>query len=295
MLTGYVIEKYNEMTGAVTCNRLTEEAEKRGIDLRILGIQDTRVTDGGIYNKGRLLAPCDFVICRYKPGRMKEAIGALAARCYNPMEAYSVYVNKYMQVCRLSSEGFRMPKYILATGACMYGEIAGILGAKFVAKGLESSQGEEVFLIENERDYAKMVHSFPLDKEYLFEEYISFSHGRDIRCYSIRGKVIACMTRTAKEGFRANVALGADVAPYPVTEYIKKAAEDIYAQTGLDFLGIDLLFGEEKPYFCEINVMPGLAGMERATGVNVAGAILDTIQSDFRSCGNGEGSEGLEA
>ena len=56
-----------------------------------------------------------------------------------------------------------------------------------------------------------------------------------------------------------------------------------YEQTGLDFLGIDLLFGREKPYFCEINVMPGLEGIEKASGINVAGKIIETIQSDFTS------------
>ena len=55
----------------------------------------------------------------------------------------------------------------------------------------------------------------------------------------------------------------------------------IYEQTGLDFLGIDLLFGREKPYFCEINVMPGLEGIEKASGINVAAKVMETIRSDF--------------
>ncbi len=46
-------------------------------------------------------------------------------------------------------------------------------------------------------------------------------------------------------------------------------------------MGIDLLFGEEKPYFCEINVMPGLEGIEKASGVNVAKKIMETIKADF--------------
>ena len=69
----------------------------------------------------------------------------------------------------------------------------------------------------------------------------------------------------------------------PIIDYHNHlSAKDIYEQTGLDFLGIDLLFGKDKPYFCEINVMPGIEGMERATGVNVAGAIMDTIIGDFQ-------------
>ena len=91
------------------------------------------------------------------------------------------------------------------------------------------------------------------------------------------------MQRTSQGDFRANVALGASVEPYPVTPGIRTIAADIYEQTGLDFLGIDLLFGREKPYFCEINVMPGLEGIEKASGINVAGKIIETIQSDFTS------------
>ena len=57
--------------------------------------------------------------------------------------------------------------------------------------------------------------------------------------------------------------------------------KDILEQTRLDFLGIDLLFGREKPYFCEINVMPGLEGIEKASGINIAGKIMETIRADF--------------
>ena len=122
-----------------------------------------------------------------------------------------------------------------------------------------------------------------MEKEWLFEEFITTSFGRDMRFYSIRGEVVACMQRKSQGDFRANVALGASVEAYEITSEIRQIAKDIYEQTGLDFLGIDLLFGEEKPYFCEINVMPGLEGIEKASGVNVARKIIETIKSDFEN------------
>ncbi len=284
MLKGYIIEKYSRMTGAYTCNRLVEEAGKRGIDLKIVGIADTMVDEAGqVFHLGTALSHCDFVINRYKYGHVKDAIGSLASRTYNEAAAFNIYINKYEQVRRLHSDGFLMPQFLLGTAMTAYDEIVGRLGTPFVAKGLESSQGAEIFLIESPADLADLGKRFPADKEYLFEEYIAASYGRDIRFYSIRGEVIACMTREAKEGFKANVALGAGVRAYPIDDDIRQTAKDIYEQTGLDFLGIDLLFGKDKPYFCEINVMPGIEGMERATGVNVAGAILDTILHDFVS------------
>lgn len=301
MLTGYIIEKYSCMTGAYTCNRLVEEAGRRNVDLRIIGIADVTVDrpEGAepekaddccvtgnaagyaVYHKGQPLKPCDFVINRYKYGHIKDAIGRLAKCTYNDTDAFNAYINKYIQVCNLRSEAFYMPKFLLGTALTAFSRVAEQLGVPFVAKGLESSQGAEVFLISGEEDFRALGKQYPTDKEYLFEEYIGSSYGRDIRFYSIRGEVIACMTREAVSGFKANVALGAGVREYPIDDHIRQAAKDIYAQTGLDFLGIDLLFGRDKPYFCEINVMPGIEGMERATGVNVAGAILDTILGDY--------------
>ena len=282
MLTGYIIEKYSFMKDAYTCHRILEEAAKRGVSLRIVGVADTTVTEAGVYHKGQTLEACDFIINRYKYGHIKDKIGALAKRTYNDTAVFNIYINKYMQVKNLKSEGFWMPKYMLGTSYTDFEVIIAKLGLPFVAKGLESSQGAEVFLVENKEDFQVLCETYDPDKEYLFEEYIAESYGRDIRFYSIRGEVIACMTREAVQGFKANVALGAGVREYPIDDNIRQAAKDIYEQTGLDFLGIDLLFGKDKPYFCEINVMPGIEGMERATGVNVAGAIIDTILGDFK-------------
>ncbi len=280
-IAGYIIEKYNHMDGAYTCNRLVEEATKLGIDLKIVGIHDTSITNSGVFNAGIALEPRDFVINRYKWGRIKDAVNRLAKRTYNSLDAYSVYINKYEQVRRLHSEDFLKPKYMLATAGSTYGTLTQYLGIPFVAKGLESSQGAEIFLIEKEQDFDRLREQYGMAKEWLFEEYIHTSFGRDLRFYSIRGKAVACMVRKSQGDFRANVALGASVEACEITPAILRIAKDIYEQTGLDFLGIDLLFGKEKPFFCEINVMPGIEGIEKATGVNVAEKVIQTIRGDF--------------
>lgn len=280
-LKGYLIEKYNLMNGAYTCNRLVEEAVREGIDLQIKGVSDTQIRPKGFFNDGKLLETCNFVINRYKWGKLKDSMNSLAARTYNRIDAFNVYVNKYEQMRRLSSDAFIKPDYIMGTVLLPYSVIVHTLGTPFVAKGLESSMGEEIYLIENEAGYTMLCEKYGRGKEWLFEEFISHSFGRDMRFYSIRGTVLACMQRKSQGDFRANVALGASVEPYGITPEIRQIARDIYAQTGLDFLGIDLLFGEDKPYFCEINVMPGLEGIEKASGVNVAHEIIKTIKEDF--------------
>lgn len=280
-IRGYIIEKYNKMTNAYTCNRLVREAEKLGMDLKIIGIHDTVILENKIRNQGIKLEKRDFVINRYKWGKEKDEINSLAVRSYNSLTAYNIYINKYEQVKRLRSEAFIVPKYLLGTAMFKFEEIADILGKPFVAKGLESSMGEQITLIEKAEDLRELCKEYGMEKEWLFEEFVTTSFGRDMRFYSIRGEVVACMQRKSKGDFRANVALGASVEAFEITPGIRQIAKDIYGQTGLDFLGIDLLFGKDKPYFCEINVMPGIEGIETATGVNVAKRIVETIKSDF--------------
>lgn len=280
-ISGYIIEKYNKMTNAYTCNRLVEEATKLGIDLRIIGIHDTLVIEDQIINDGKILEKRDFVINRYKWGKMKDEINSLAIRSYNPLDVYNIYINKYEQVKRLRSDAFLVPKYLLGTAMLKYEDIAKSLGTPFVAKGLESSMGEQISLVEKPEDLKELCKKYGPDKEWLFEEFVTTSFGKDMRFYSIRGEVVACMQRKSQGDFRANVALGASVEAFEITQEIRQIAKDIYEQTGLDFLGIDLLFGKEKPYFCEINVMPGIEGIEKATGVNVARKIIETIKADF--------------
>lgn len=280
-LKGYIVEKYNFMGSAYTCNRLVEEAKKEGIELRILGVCDTLSLNNSVFNNGIEVEKCDFIINRYKWGKLKNEINLLAGRTYNSIDAYNIYINKFEQVRRLHSSEFIIPRYCLGTAKVPYQLIVDSVGSPFVAKGLESSMGKEIVLVNNKTQFDDLTNKYAEDKEWLFEAFIESSYGRDIRLYSIKGNVAACIQRKSQGDFRANVALGASVEAYEITPQIRKIAEDIYRLTGLDFLGIDLLFGEEKPYFCEINVMPGFEGMERASGVNVAREMVRAIKGDF--------------
>lgn len=280
-LRGYIIERYNNMANSYTCYRLIDEAAALGVNLQLVGIEDTYIQDGVLHNNGRKMLPCDFVINRYKIGKLRVQISALAKRTYNLSDAFTNYINKYEQVRTLHSDAFIVPKYILSTTSCGYNMLASLLGTPFVAKGLESSMGKEIFLIKCEEDLYTIRKQFGSTKEWLFEEFISESEGRDIRLFTIRGTAIAAMIRTSEKDFRANVALGASVVSMKITPTLRQIAKDIYDTTHLDFVGIDLLFGKDKFYLCEINVMPGLEGIEKASGINISKHIIETIKKDF--------------
>lgn len=280
-LTGYIVEKFNNMAGAYTCHRLVEEAKRQGILLDIVGVHDSCLTQNGILNAGVKLEKRDFIINRYKWGPIKDELNKLVLRSYNKISCYDIYKNKYEQVRRLRSGDFLIPKYILSTSLFPYETLTEYLEPPFVAKALENSMGREVLLIETKEQYLNLQQDYLVDKEWLFEEFITSSFGKDLRLFSIRGKAVACMMRKSKGDFRANVALGASVQSVPITPLLERIAEDIYRQTELDFVGIDLMFGKEDYYFCEINVMPGLEGIEKASGINIAALIIDMIKQDF--------------
>ena len=282
-LSGYLIEKYNNMGNAYTCRRLLQEAQKQNIDLKLIGVYDSSVTQDGCYNNGVLLSARDFVINRYKFGKIKDNLNKLGKKSYNALNPLNLYINKLEQLKNIESHYFQKPKYLAGMSDLPFEMLANCLKLPFVAKGLESSMGQEVFLIKSKDEYNALSQSFLPNKEWLFEEFIKSSEGRDMRLYCVRGEVIAGMERISNNDFRANVALGSSVHKIDITREFQAIAQDIYKQTGLDFIGLDLLFGKNEPYFCEINVTAGMEGIEKASGINVAGTVIQTIKGDFNA------------
>lgn len=276
MKKGYLIERYTDMGSAYTTARLLTEAKSAGINLSVVGVEDVTLKNGTLFHKGQPLTEADFVINRYKYGVLKDCINRLAKHQYNRLEGLNRFVNKANELLALAGGSLCFPEYILGRQGISYEEIADYLGVPFVAKGLLSSQGRQVYLVSGKEAYEKIRNKHG-EEELLFQEFVKSSYGRDVRFFMIQGEVIACMGRRAKEGFRANFALGGSVEKYEVDHRIREIGREIYEKTGLELLGVDLLFGEEDYVFCEINVTPGIEGMERATGVNVAGKIIGHV------------------
>lgn len=275
-MNGYIIEKYTDMKNAYTSRRFAEEGKKAGLNMSIVGVYDVIDTGNGLIFNGRPLSPAKIVINRHKYGNLKDRLAALGEVSVNSSEVINKYVDKSRQR-GLTSSAFIHPKSLLAMAGTEFEKIVSAIGLPFVAKGLCGSQGNMVYLIENAEQYEEVCQKFK-GEELLFQQFIDTSYGKDVRMLSVRGEVVGCMQRTAKSGFKANFALGADVTKYTADSGIRQIANDIYAQTKADILGIDLLFGKDGYVFCEINVTPGIEGIETACGVNAAGRIMGLIK-----------------
>jgi len=113
----------------------------------------------------------------------------------------------------------------------------------------------------------------------IVQEYIRESSGRDIRVFVVGGKIIAAMDRVAKKQgeFRSNFSLGGKVAIAKLTTAEKRIALKTTKVTGLDFAGVDIIRSDKGPKVLEINANPGLKGITEATGIDVAGELIDYI------------------
>ena len=92
-------------------------------------------------------------------------------------------------------------------------------------------------------------------------------------------EVVASMKRKAKPGeFRSNVHLGGSVEKYNLTEQENESAIKAAKVLGLSVAGVDLIQSNRGPLVLEVNSSPGLEGIEKASGIDVAGKIIEYLE-----------------
>ena len=153
-------------------------------------------------------------------------------------------------------------------------------GAPLIVKLLEGTQGVGVVLAETTKAAESVIGAFrQLDANILVQQFVKEANGSDIRRFVLGGKVIASMMRTAAEGeFRSNLHQGGTAEAVKITKEERATAVQAAKVMGLDVAGVDMLRSDNGPVVMEINSSPGLEGIENTTGIDVAGAIIKTLE-----------------
>ena len=163
--------------------------------------------------------------------------------------------------------------------------IEAVGGLPVVVKVTQGTQGQGVFLRHTRHETTNLVQGLLVTgKAVLIQEYVAESHGKDIRALVVGGKVVASMRRKARgREFRSNYHLNGTVEKVDISEEYAEVACRAARVLGLNVAGVDLLEGNDGPLVLEVNSSPGLEGIEKASGANVAGAIIDYViaESDF--------------
>ncbi|MGD2115415.1 MAG: 30S ribosomal protein S6--L-glutamate ligase [Acidobacteriota bacterium] len=152
-------------------------------------------------------------------------------------------------------------------------------GTPVVLKLLEGTQGVGVILAEtlsSAESVLDAMHS--LKQNILIQAFIREAEGQDIRAIVIDGKVVAAMRRQAAEGeFRSNVHRGGTTQAVDLDAEFQRTAVEAAHALGLNIAGVDLMPSSEGPMVLEVNSSPGLQGIEKATGIDIAGAMIDFV------------------
>lgn len=153
-------------------------------------------------------------------------------------------------------------------------------GTPVVIKLLEGTQGIGVVLAETNKAATSVIEAFyGLKANILVQEFIKESNGEDIRAFVVNGKVVGAMKRKGVEGdFRSNLHRGGSAAKVRLPRAYKQAAIEAAKAMGLNVCGVDMLESERGPLILEVNSSPGLEGIEAATGLNIAGQVIEYIE-----------------
>jgi ribosomal protein S6--L-glutamate ligase len=244
-----------------------------------------------VYLKGEKIENVDAVIPRIGASitfygtavlRQFEMMGVY---CVNESVAISRSRDKLRSLQLLSRRGLGLPLtgFAHSTDATQH-VIKMVNGAPLVVKLLEGTQGVGVVLAETSKAAESVIEAFRgLNANILVQEFIKEAGGADIRCLVVGDKVVAAMKRQGREGeFRSNLHRGGSAVVVKITPEERSTAVRAAKVMGLNVAGVDLLRSNHGPVIMEVNSSPGLEGIEKATGKNVAAMIIEFIENNAR-------------
>ena len=228
----------------------------------------------------------DFVLFWDKDIYLARRLEAEGIPLFNSAEAIELCDNKILTA--LALEGcVKTPKTIIApktfeglgyTKKDFIKKAIALLGLPMVIKEAYGSFGKQVYLAHSFEEASAMVDQIG-HKDFLMQEYIAQSHGKDVRINVVGGKVVASILRYNDHDFRSNISNGGSMKPYTPTPAQAHAACQACDRLGLDFAGVDILFGEEdEPIVCEVNSNPHFKSTFDATGIDMSMSIMAHIK-----------------
>ncbi len=273
--------------------RLMEVARERGHEIE--HVKTLRVTINiashrpSLYHEGAKLEGFDAVIPRI--GASITFYGLAVLRQFEMMGVYplneSVAIGRSRDKLRsmqlLAREGIGLPVTAFAHDPKRASEVIEMAGgAPVVIKLLEGTQGIGVVLGETQQSAKSVVEAFRgANVNILVQEFIKEAGGSDIRALVVGERVIAAMQRKGAEGeFRSNLHQGGSAHQIKITPEERSTAVRAAKRMGLNVCGVDMLRSNHGPVVMEVNSSPGLEGVEKATGIDVAGQIITLLEKN---------------
>jgi ribosomal protein S6--L-glutamate ligase len=273
--------------------RLRAAAVDRGHRVKVLDTLrfaiDLTGDEPDLHFRGKPLSSYDAILPRI--GNSITYFGTAVVRQFEQMDVYTPNSSNGISNARdklratqiLSRHNIAMPATAFVRNrADVRPAIERVGGAPVVIKLLEGTQGIGVILAPQAKVAEAIIETLHSTKQnVLIQSFISESRGRDIRALVVGDRVVAAMRRVAiGDEFRSNVHRGGTVEPVDLPPEYERVAVRSAQIMGLRVAGVDMLEGADGPLVMEVNSSPGLEGIETATMLDVAGAIVDYISNE---------------
>lgn len=278
-------------TDLYSTKRLIEACEDRGHQAEVVDhLRCTIVMEQNkpsIIYKGRSLDYFNAIVPRI--GASVTFYGSAVVRQFEMMKVFTAVESQALIRSRdklrslqiLSRAGLGLPKTVFTNYSRDTDDILNAVGgAPVIIKLLEGTQGLGVVLADNRKSAASVIEAFHgLKARVIVQEFIKEAGGADIRAFVVDGEVVGAMKRQAKEGeFRSNLHRGGSSSVIKLSRKEKSAAIIAAKKMGLGVAGVDMLQSSRGPLILEVNSSPGLEGIENATGINIAGKIVEYLE-----------------
>jgi len=278
-----------------THRRLKEAAEARGHQLDIINTLRCYMNIASrrpeVYYNGEKLEGYDAVIPRI--GASVTFYGMAVLRQFEMQGVFPVNESvgigrsrdKLRSMQLLARDGIGLPVTTFAHDPRQTDEVLKLAGgAPVVIKLLEGTQGIGVVLADTDRSAKSVVEAFRgAGVNILLQEFIKEAGGTDIRAIVVGGKVVAAMKRTGAEGeFRSNLHRGGSAQVIKLSPEERSTAIRSAKAMGLNVCGVDMLRSNHGPVVMEVNSSPGLEGVEKATGLDIASKIIEYIEKNAK-------------
>ena len=277
-------------TKLYSTRRLVEAAREHGHSVRVLDPLRCymRIASDGfqMHYKGREIAGYQAVIPRI--GASVTRYGSAVLRQFELMDTYTPNTSDAILRARdklrshqlLAAENIGLPATVFGDNPDDTADLLSMLGPPpHVIKLNEGTQGAGVMLTEKLSASKGVIEALRgLYANFLVQEFVAEAKGADLRCFVVGGKVVAAMKRQAPKGdFRSNLHRGGTAKGVRASAAEQEVAIRAAQVLGLGVAGVDLIRSARGPLVLEVNASPGLEGIEEASGVDVAGEIIQYI------------------
>ncbi|MGH8030875.1 MAG: 30S ribosomal protein S6--L-glutamate ligase [Luteimonas sp.] len=275
--------------------RLVEAARKARHSVRVLDPLRCymRISADGfdMHYKGRPIAGYGAVIPRIGASVTRYGSAVLhqfelmGTATPNPSAAIARSRDKLRCHQLLAAQGIGLPVTVFGDNPDDTVDLLSMLGPPpHVIKLNEGTQGTGVMLTEKPSASRSVIETLRgLYANFLVQEFIEEAEGADLRCFVVGDQVVAAMRRQAPPGdFRSNLHRGGSALAAHATDAEQAMAVRAAQVLGLGVAGVDLIRSRRGPLVLEVNSSPGLEGIEQATGVDIAGRIIDHVASISR-------------